>query len=90
MKGKNAQSELRSIFNATDPQGIFFGDNVDEYDGEIEAFLKVLPNCTTAPQVLDALWAIFRVKFGKSAGRKDDYSALAVKVFQWMSDASKK
>lgn len=85
MKSKNEQLELRSIFNEADPQGIFFDDNADEYDGEIEAFLKVAPNCSTSSQVLEALWNIFQVKFGKSAGRQDDYSLLAEKVFQWMS-----
>lgn len=85
MKRKIRKTDLRSIFNETDPQGIFFGDNIDEYDGEIEAFLKVLPHCSTSPQVLDALWTIFQVKFGKSAGSKEDYFALAEKVFQWMS-----
>lgn len=83
---RNAQSDLRRIFNEADPQGIFFEDNIDEYDGEIDAFLKVLPDCSTSSQVLEALWAIFQVKFKRSAGRKDDYSVLAEKIFHWMSE----
>lgn len=89
MKKIDPKSMLRSIFNDTDPQGIFFKDNGDEYDGEIEELLKLLPSCVTSSQVHEALWAIFQSKFKKSAGKKDDYSELAEKVFQWKTDESK-
>lgn len=86
MKGEDTKSALRAIFNADDPQGIFFGDNVDEYDGEIAALLKVLPDCRTSSEVLEALWGIFQAKFADSAGHKDDYARLAEKIFHWKSD----
>lgn len=86
MESKDLKSALRSIFNAADPQGIFFGDNLDEYDPEIEPLLEVLPACQTSSEILEALWKIFQVKFGDSAGHKDDYAQLAENVFRWKSE----
>lgn len=34
------KEELRKIFNNIDPIGIFFEDNIDEYDSEIEKILQ--------------------------------------------------
>lgn len=40
MNKKLDKKELREAFNSVDPAGIFFDENVDEYDPEIDELLK--------------------------------------------------
>lgn len=78
------RDELRVIFNAADPQGIFLGENHDEYDPEIELIRPKLPRCKTAAQAQTLIWDVFKEKFGADiAGPKSGYDELARLVFEW-------
>lgn len=87
MKKNNPKSnalKLRKIFNKADPQGIFFGDNPDEYDAEIRAILKIFPECDSAAKLKNALWSIFKDQFTPSiAGPESDYEELSKLLFDW-------
>lgn len=77
-------SKLRKIFNEADPQGIYFGDNPDEYDPEIDAIVKLLPQCDTAVKIKRTLWVIFKDKFGADiAGSENVYTGLSEAMFEW-------
>lgn len=44
MKNKQVFEKLRVVFNDVDPMGLYFDENVDEYDPEIKALLKATDN----------------------------------------------
>lgn len=78
--------QLRAIFNNVDPQGIFVGDNLDEYDSEIKLILAELPLCGDIKRVKALIWKVFRSLFGdKGAGTEDDYDELSRRLFDWKS-----
>lgn len=77
-------SGLRKLFNEADLQGIYFGDNPDEYDPEIDAIVKVLPQCDSVAKVKSALWSVFKDKFGADiAGPESAYEGLSQALFDW-------
>ena len=75
---------LRKIFNEADIQGIYFGDNPDEYDPEIDAIVKLLPQCDTVVKIKRALRLVFKDKFGADiSGSVNIYTGLSEALFEW-------
>jgi len=54
---------LRTIFNEIDPVGIYFDDNVDEYDAEIKEIIKCGVDFSDEANVFAALKEIFAKYF---------------------------
>ena len=67
--------KLRQIFNAVDPVGIYFGDNEDEYDTEINCLQHTFVNFSNKSELYKKLLEIFShyfegVDFDKKRVRK--------------------
>jgi len=59
------KEDLRVIFNNIDPIGIFFEDNIDEYDPEIDKFIESSNEASGPQDVYDSLMKIFIGFFDK-------------------------
>lgn len=63
MNYKNKQEEYRYYFNKVDPVGIFFDENIDEYDPEIEELLNSNIDLKNFQNVKEKLSLIFKKYF---------------------------
>ena len=81
---------LRTLFNEVDPQGIFFDENEDEYDPEIEELISSLPDFADLNHIEENLKRIFSKFF---EGIKLDYASLkklAKKIHEKLGDPATK
>ena len=59
------KDDIRKIFNNVDPIGIFFEDNINEYDSEIEEYLKIISDKSNKKATYIILKEIFTAMFDK-------------------------
>ena len=71
---------LRHAFNEIDPAGVFFEDNVDEYDPEINELLKSNIDMTDISQLKNELSRIFETYFEGIKIEREKINALGVKI----------
>lgn len=77
---KEQLTELRAIFNEVDPAGIYYDENHDEYDPEINALLEEGPKLTDEELVLQTLKSVFSSYFEGLMISEEKLSVLAKKV----------
>lgn len=82
------KEELRKIFNNIDPIGIFFEDNIDEYDSEIEKILQNQSELNNEQKTHDYLVKVLIENFGKEEVDrfKKRIQDLAVDIYKYKSE----
>jgi hypothetical protein len=67
----------------SDPMGINFESNTDEYEPEVGTILPRLPSCVTAEDALSVVYEEFSRWFGTdTAGPKERYRPVSDKIWQ--------
>ena len=73
MGGEDKLKILRKLFNEIDPAGIFFDENIDEYDSEIKELISLSPDYSNIEELRKLLEGIFARYF---EGIKIDHNTL--------------
>jgi len=80
---KQLYKQVASVLLTHDPVGIFFGDNVDEYDPEVSTILPKLKNCKSEKDVLELVYKEFVKWFDESIiGPKTKYKPIAKEIWE--------
>lgn len=72
--------KMRNIFNQVDPAGVFFEENKDEYDAEIEEFMKSDVNLDDVEAVKQKINEIFKKYFSGVEIKKEKLDELSLKI----------
>ncbi|HLD34100.1 MAG TPA: hypothetical protein VJB66_05210 [Candidatus Nanoarchaeia archaeon] len=76
------RSDLRKIFNKHDTIGIFFGDNIDEYDLETKQIIAKFKSSKNKSEFLTLVHKVFIRMFDKKiAGSKSRYLKLSNELY---------
>lgn len=85
---KETKNELRKIFNKHDPIGIYFTDNFDEYDPEIERIVAQFRNDKTLQDFLTDVYDTLVFMFDKQiVGAKSKYKKLTKEIYEVLKKA---
>jgi hypothetical protein len=83
----SAYDDLVRLLFEEDPEGLNFGNNVDEYDPEVRIILPRRGDCSTVDEVQDAISKEFRRWFGAvPAERRSAYRGLAERIVTEFAD----
>lgn len=74
--------KMRKIFNEIDPVGIFFEENVDEYDSEIKELISLSPDFNDSDILYKELHDIFIKYFEGVQINQDSLKELTGKLKQ--------
>ncbi len=72
--------KMREVFNQVDPAGVFFDDNKDEYDGEIEELIKANIDLDDIEAVNQKINEIFKKYFSGVEIKKEKLDELSFKI----------
>lgn len=76
-------NELQKIFNKCDPIGIYYEENNDEYDPEIQSILTKIKIGMDKSQLYELIYREFVYWFDKeTVGEKKDYDSLTEEVYK--------
>lgn len=77
----SAYDDLVRLLFDEDPEGLNFGDNVDEYDPEVRTIVPRLGDCSSVDEVQDVISEEFRRWFGPApAERRSAYRGVAERI----------
>ena len=77
----SAYDDLLCLLFDEDPEGLNFGDNVDEYDPEVRTILPRLGDCSSVDEVQDVISEELRRWFGPApAERRQAYRGVAERI----------
>ena len=84
-------NEISDILFKSDLIGINFGDNIDEYEAEVDTILPRLKNCNSVKDIRKVVHEEFTRWFCKEvAGTEEDYDEIARRIWSsWQQYLSK-